>query len=346
MQPITFERNCVQCHQLKLSDGLAVTHANMVTVRSELASLPALAISQLNPADASVKGAAALQTTVSSLLSDAADQLASDASFSDRADKADGQVDTASTTNQKVYFKQQAAALRYMDALSQANLDGIAPLPPATVQALGALTFAKVPECNAAEVYMAYLAPFGTSCNTCHEMNGGDIPAAYQYKQALVDAAATRPALAQLAVGLPGPTTDPAASPTTRPIDLPPVLLATIRTGIPNSPQHWFAQSHFDHAAHRDLSCFSCHANAWTSSDTSDLLLPNLDNNNVPKGSTDLNGHVIKSCVDCHAPPASSAQLSAPSNCITCHVYHDRTKEDSLDAMAREKHHPTTVPST
>jgi predicted CXXCH cytochrome family protein len=90
------------------------------------------------------------------------------------------------------------------------------------------------------------------------------------------------------------------------------VLLATVPTQIPDSPRRWFTASQFDHRAHRGMSCVACHADAVTSTDTAQLLQPS-----------------IETCVACHRtePGNQSLANTAPSNCITCHQFHDRRLE-------------------
>jgi predicted CXXCH cytochrome family protein len=112
----------------------------------------------------------------------------------------------------------------------------------------------------------------GTSCVYCHEMQG-DVPALAKSSDA---------------------------------------LLASVPTQIPDSPRRWFTASQFDHRAHRGMSCVSCHAAAVTSTETSQLLQPNID-----------------ACVACHRTDEHNQQLAdtAPSNCITCHQFHDRRLE-------------------
>ena len=112
----------------------------------------------------------------------------------------------------------------------------------------------------------------GTSCAYCHDMQG-DVPALSKSND---------------------------------------TLLASVPTQIPDSPRRWFTASQFDHRAHRGMSCVACHAAAATSTETSQLLQPN-----------------IESCVACHRTEEHNQQLAntAPSNCITCHQFHDRRLE-------------------
>ena len=103
------------------------------------------------------------------------------------------------------------------------------------------------------------------------------------------------------------------------------------------------------HAAHQDLSCFNCHANAWTSVETADVLSPDIDSSNVLTAAVRMKSNV-QSCVDCHSKTDSKSSAIAPDDCTACHVYHDRTKQDVDDRNLREAHRsmvmaaPTTLP--
>jgi hypothetical protein len=72
----------------------------------------------------------------------------------------------------------------------------------------------------------------------------------------------------------------------------------------------WFGKSTFDHAAHQEVTCVSCHPGGMTSKTSSDILLPG-----------------IQVCRQCH----TSARNSAGATCATCHVYHDWSKEKGID---------------
>lgn len=97
----------------------------------------------------------------------------------------------------------------------------------------------------------------------------------------------------------------------------------TVPTGIPTTPRKWFTKSKFDHDAHRGTACLDCHQAAVTSSLTSDILSPDLD-------TTSTTGI---SCIGCHKADSTSlfshSTRGAPSNCITCHDFHDRSREVS-----------------
>jgi hypothetical protein len=78
-------------------------------------------------------------------------------------------------------------------------------------------------------------------------------------------------------------------------------------------PQIWFPHSVFAHRAHRMLECASCHRGVEQSKATADVLLPG-----------------IQVCRECHRASTQSEgaqSQSAPTDCITCHVYHDKSKD-------------------
>jgi hypothetical protein len=245
------------------------------------------------------------------------------------AARASTQPSTGTPSND-VDAKRAAAVSRYVLWL----MDGGAGVPETPMtQPLGSAVIT-LPDANLTEVFVTTVGSsrlIGTSCAVCHDFTGGDVPAGFAFKAAHPPAGDVQIQATDFSAARGFPT----SAPTTQP-----AFLATVPTGIPNTPRRWFASSHFDHAAHRDLSCFNCHANAWTSTETAELLIPDLDSSNVLHSAEERKANGIKSCIDCHAPPASTSELSAPSNCITCHVYHDRTKEDSMSADARKNNHP------
>jgi hypothetical protein len=71
----------------------------------------------------------------------------------------------------------------------------------------------------------------------------------------------------------------------------------------------WMPHARFDHDAHTGFSCAGCHANALTSMETSDILIPG-----------------IATCQKCHAPGAGYAE----SRCFECHTYHDWAKRKEV----------------
>lgn len=74
----------------------------------------------------------------------------------------------------------------------------------------------------------------------------------------------------------------------------------------PNMQAVWMPHAKFDHGAHQMLECTACHAQALTSTETRDILLPG-----------------IATCQTCH----SSSQTSAGEGCYKCHSYHDWSKQ-------------------
>lgn len=70
-----------------------------------------------------------------------------------------------------------------------------------------------------------------------------------------------------------------------------------------NLPDRFFLHGAFDHHAHRQEECSSCHA-AETSRSATDLLLPDL-----------------ASCRECHEGETVS-EADVPSSCAMCHSYH------------------------
>jgi hypothetical protein len=71
----------------------------------------------------------------------------------------------------------------------------------------------------------------------------------------------------------------------------------------------WMPHAKFDHDAHRGFSCVGCHEKAFTSTETSDVLLPG-----------------IATCKTCHAPGPEHAE----SRCFECHTYHDWSKRKEI----------------
>lgn len=72
---------------------------------------------------------------------------------------------------------------------------------------------------------------------------------------------------------------------------------------------HYLQFGCFDHAAHRAVSCASCHVKSMESEETSDLLVPGIAN-----------------CTSCH----QSGGLARDS-CFECHTYHGPEPEKSME---------------
>lgn len=94
-----------------------------------------------------------------------------------------------------------------------------------------------------------------------------------------------------------------------------------------NLPDRFFAHGGFDHYAHRQEKCSTCHA-AETSKASSDVLLPDL-----------------ASCRECHQGE-QAIEAEVPSSCAMCHSYHvpnaplpqdhPDTRRDDLAILNRE----------
>ena len=73
----------------------------------------------------------------------------------------------------------------------------------------------------------------------------------------------------------------------------------------PNIPVVWMPKANFDHSAHQEIKCASCHEGVTDSEETTDVLMPN-----------------VKSCQSCHADNGKIGKIH--SDCIMCHSYHDQ----------------------
>ncbi len=86
-------------------------------------------------------------------------------------------------------------------------------------------------------------------------------------------------------------------------------------TGIPavakaNVKIRWLERGEFEHRAHGFAGCTFCHKSAAVSTKTSDVLLPG-----------------VKVCQQCHRED----EQAAGSQCVECHVYHDWSKERTVE---------------
>jgi len=79
----------------------------------------------------------------------------------------------------------------------------------------------------------------------------------------------------------------------------------------PNIPTRWLKHGKFRHDSHTLLTCTQCHLGVDRSSETTDVLLPE-----------------IATCRECHSTsPAPSKQGVARSDCVECHDYHDHSHD-------------------
>ena len=80
--------------------------------------------------------------------------------------------------------------------------------------------------------------------------------------------------------------------------------LSRYRVLKPNVPEIWMPASIFDHGAHQEVACDSCHLGVHESTKTADVLLPGVNN-----------------CHQCHAGPGVKGAVA--SECVLCHSFHD-----------------------
>lgn len=100
--------------------------------------------------------------------------------------------------------------------------------------------------------------------------------------------------------------------------------LETVPTTIPQQPRRWFASSEFDHRAHRQMTCVSCHSTL-----SREKLDASKDVPSVPQmeQTSFLNSPAtVASCVECHHS-GTNAPKGVASDCVSCHNFHDRAKE-------------------
>ena len=105
----------------------------------------------------------------------------------------------------------------------------------------------------------------------------------------------------------------------------------------PNIPDRWFRHAKFDHDAHRTLKCVECHTISESSADNlkGDDALPDI----YKSSSTgDILMPKIALCKSCHntAPPGGHGIHGAQTDCLECHVYHQRDFEKQGSKDLRE----------
>jgi len=173
-------------------------------------------------------------------------------------------------------------------------------------KAAEALTEPAARNAAALELYAAY--GMQTSCSYCHTLTGapgGVAKSAGELLRTLPTGYAVETAKGRS--GEPA-TSQPAVA------DSPDRHLAgSIHSSPVPTPEgrRWFTASVFNHDSHRSMSCVDCHGQASGSTMTSDVLLPDL-----------------QTCVNCHHTGGRD-RMAASNNCVTCHVYHDRSKEQT-----------------
>jgi predicted CXXCH cytochrome family protein len=195
----------------------------------------------------------------------------------------------------------------WLEAQSKTLVDKVSSGAVANLPVYKAIESLDPPAKNAAslELYAAY--GMGTSCSYCHTLAGDPPPVAKS----------TADLLHIMPTGYhPDRKAQPAAVATTAP------SIANPQSAIGNSPRptpegrRWFTASIFDHESHRSANCTDCHGQARGSTLTSDVLLPDM-----------------QICATCHHNGGRD-HMAASNNCVTCHIYHDRSK-DTEPVMGR-----------
>jgi predicted CXXCH cytochrome family protein len=268
MEPVSFEANCKSCHPLSLAPGLPdVPHEPMEVVRLFTDNVPARVAQRL-------------------------------------ANMTPEEKKSALTIEKRNGLKKEIKILteaEWLDAQTKPLVDKLASSSAADLPSYKSVNALEGPAKTAAslELYAAY--GMTTSCSYCHTLAGNPAPVAKSTPDLLhvlptgyhPDRTATATATAA-ATAVASPATMPAmAMPATRP------------TATPEG-RRWFTASVFDHQSHRSANCTDCHAQATSSTLTSDVLLPDM-----------------QTCVSCHHPGGRDQQ-AASNNCVTCHIYHDR----------------------
>jgi hypothetical protein len=192
--------------------------------------------------------------------------------------------------------------------------------------------------CHAPVPPGAYMAPvrYESHCADCHPIKFKEGRVPHEAPDVVRDFLRSRLALAgaagdkladQLAEAeIPLYTSDPDGCMKCHKTDLgsdfpgkPPAVAPTgMRQSGPSDssrPRRWLIHSRFDHGTHRELRCAECHGGAETSRLTADVLLPSQS-----------------VCVKCHSPAGG-----VPSACVTCHLYHDKSRERTAEGQLKIK---------
>lgn len=82
------------------------------------------------------------------------------------------------------------------------------------------------------------------------------------------------------------------------------VMVSKWQVQTPHIPDLWMTGAVFDHGAHQEVRCESCHEGVRESKVTADVLLPK-----------------IAGCRECHVDGAQRDKVN--SDCMMCHSYHD-----------------------
>ncbi|HVS64865.1 MAG TPA: FHA domain-containing protein [Thermoanaerobaculia bacterium] len=108
---------------------------------------------------------------------------------------------------------------------------------------------------------------------------------------------------------------------------------------VPEIPTDWLPHGEFTHGRHANMACDACHSAAETSTETADVLLQG-----------------IETCLPCHGGVTESGRAdpgilageveSATTECVSCHLYHARSKSGEWAATPSAPAPPTAATGT
>jgi hypothetical protein len=327
MQPVNFEQHCQQCHPIKVS-GVKGTfaHDDIAVVRSQVyaAFQESAATRYEKPPGGEASGGGGGRRRGSK----------KDEGPADEGEWLKGELEKL---NKNIVAVQKTCA-KCHDMADQKS--DIASLTPATERDLRAFLGAV-----AAADGMMPAAWDGARADVhlAMQRRPRPKPAGAAAPTPPADEAAEQPADAPAAA-------KPAAKPKPRKPIKAPALQTTEPTGIPGAPRRWFAASRFDHRSHRDMACVECHSKldnldkidgiqdetlkadlTFAATDTRAVLSPGMEWS-VPQfaaaseGQWTVSSSRTRSCMECHQPDTAE-QRFATAACVTCHAYHDHSKE-------------------
>ena len=298
MRPITFDRHCVGCHQLEMPGtvGNIEVDEDGEKVKKDLSPvISGLVLRHRSMNEVRDQIAAAVQQATPA-----------DPTKFVAPDPADtpGEVKSLSADKKWLRLNLLAMADDVSGGLKRRSLD--ATFDPVTMKvpddAPDKLTGSRLVDFYAAQAMFSAK----NACVACHD-TAGRLPS-------FADAAATP--------------------------------LATVPTGIPQTPRHWFPASQFDHQRHEQMSCVECHGTFSTANFTrvaglsdaaeqkaaaravSDTSFVNSPNQTWTEwvATGDKVTAKDRSCAECHHPDRSPTDRGNGDACVTCHLFHDRTK--------------------
>jgi predicted CXXCH cytochrome family protein len=287
MQPVNYERDCRSCHSVGLPATRdlekffnskivpIVSHDNMDGVRAQLGDLDRLYLSLVEDHPKLLKSGQSADEWLTAQREALAEVLKKVKKFGEALE--DAQDAIQKTDEAREALKKELAKT---------------PINPAKVKDLAEqIAAAESPQppteqsrmlLAAAAEYQVAILNSSSSCGKCHETQG-KVMLPSEYSEALSSGKAQR--------------------------------IRTLPTGLPSSPRRWFASSEFDHDAHRNTACLTCHQG--------------IDRDGLGKHEDDGIARLpaMQSCAACHFPDRSD-QRGAGTACITCHNFHDRSKSE------------------